>query len=79
MTGCGKSTLMSLMMGEIMPKIGKIKIAGRSIKNMAILNALRLIACVSQDDALFTGSLAENISFLIIISMCHGLRSALRW
>lgn len=62
-TGCGKSTLMSLLMGELTPKLGEIKIAGKIHQNMAELNALGIIACVSQDDTLFAGSLIENISF----------------
>ncbi len=62
-TGCGKSTLMSLLMGELTPKSGEIKIAGKIHQNMAELNALGIIACVSQDDTLFAGSLIENISF----------------
>lgn len=62
-TGCGKSTLMSLLMGELTPKSGEIKIAGKIHQNMAELNTLGIIACVSQDDTLFAGSLIENISF----------------
>lgn len=62
-TGCGKSTLMSLLMGELKPKSGEIKIAGRIHHNMTDLNARGIIACVGQDDALFAGSLIENISF----------------
>lgn len=62
-TGCGKSTLMSLLMGELMPKSGDIRIAGKIHHSMAELNARDIIACVGQDDTLFAGSLAENISF----------------
>lgn len=62
-TGCGKSTLMSLLMGELTPKSGEIKIAGKIHHSMAELNARDIIACVSQDDTLFAGSLVENISF----------------
>lgn len=62
-TGRGKSTLMSLLMGELQPKSGDIKIAGKIHHNMAELNARGIIACVSQDDTLFAGSLIENISF----------------
>lgn len=62
-TGCGKSTLISLLIGELKPKSGNIKIAGKIHHNMAELNAQGIIACVSQDDTLFAGSLIENISF----------------
>lgn len=62
-TGCGKSTLMSLLMGELTPKSGDIKIAGKIHHSMAELNARGIIASVNQDDTLFAGSLIENISF----------------
>lgn len=62
-TGCGKSTLMKLLMGELKAETGEIKIAGKIVKTMADLNAQKMVACVSQDDVLFAGSLAENISF----------------
>lgn len=62
-TGCGKSTLMSLMIGELKPSLGEILIAGKNVKNIAELNSRKLIACVAQDDVLFAGSLLENISF----------------
>lgn len=62
-TGCGKSTLMSILMGELQPQSGEIKIAGRSIKSLEELNAYGIVAYVSQEDTLFAGSLLENISF----------------
>ncbi len=62
-TGTGKSTLMSLLIGELQPQAGEIRIAGKIIKNISELNALNMVAYVTQDDTLFTGSLMENISF----------------
>lgn len=62
-TGCGKSTLMSLLLGELTANSGEIKMAGKIIKNMSDVNSLKCVACVSQDDVLFAGSLLENISF----------------
>lgn len=62
-TGCGKSTLMSLLLGELTASSGEIKIAGKLIKTMNDVNSLNCVACVSQDDVLFAGSLLENISF----------------
>lgn len=62
-TGCGKSTLMSLLLGELTANSGEIKIAGKLIKTMSDVNSLNCVACVSQDDVLFAGSLLENISF----------------
>ena len=62
-TGCCKSTLMSLMIGELNPTSGEILIAGKNVKNISELNSRKLIACVAQDDVLFAGSLLENISF----------------
>lgn len=62
-TGCGKSTLMSLLLGELSVSSGEIKIGGKIIKTQSDFNYLNCVACVSQDDVLFAGSLLENISF----------------
>lgn len=62
-TGCGKTTLMNLLLGTLQPEHGEIKIGGHSLKNMGENRARRLIASVAQDDVLFAGSILENISF----------------
>lgn len=62
-TGCGKTTLMNLLLGTLKPEHGDIKIGGQNIKNIGKSKLRHLIASVAQDDVLFAGSILENISF----------------
>ncbi|ENU94251.1 hypothetical protein F971_00148 [Acinetobacter vivianii] len=62
-TGCGKTTLMNLFLGNLKLEYGDIKIGGKSIKNFGKSNLKHLTASVAQDDVLFAGSIIENISF----------------
>lgn len=62
-TGCGKTTLMNLLLGNLAPEHGEIKIGGQSIKNIGSNKLRNFIAYVAQDDVLFAGSIIENISF----------------
>ena len=62
-SGCGKSTLAKLMLGLLDPQIGTISIGGVDVKHLG-KNAYRaMTGSVMQDDILFAGSIAENISF----------------
>lgn len=62
-TGCGKTTLMNLLLGNLTPEHGEIKIGGQNINNIDASKIKHLIAYVAQDDVLFAGSIIENISF----------------
>ncbi|MEL4599056.1 peptidase domain-containing ABC transporter, partial [Acinetobacter baumannii] len=62
-TGCGKTTLMNLLLGNLNPEHGEIKIGGQSINNLGSNKLRNFIAYVAQDDVLFAGSILENISF----------------
>ncbi|WLH44920.1 peptidase domain-containing ABC transporter [Pseudomonas beijingensis] len=62
-SGAGKSTLINLMLGILPPSEGQIKIAGIEVKDMGVGTLRDMIGTVMQDDVLFAGSLAENISF----------------
>lgn len=62
-TGCGKTTLMNLLLGNLNLEYGDIKIGGHNIKNLGQNRIRHLIASVAQDDVLFAGSISENISF----------------
>jgi ABC-type multidrug transport system fused ATPase/permease subunit len=61
-TGSGKTTLLGTILGLIEPSSGKISYAGNS--ELALDSFLRYcrIGYVSQDDAIFSGTLLENIS-----------------
>lgn len=62
-TGCGKTTLMNLLLGNLKPEQGEIKIGEKNIKNLSQNKLRNMIASVAQDDVLFAGSIIENISF----------------
>lgn len=62
-SGQGKTTLAKLMMGLLKPEAGTIAIDGIDIKKLGMRNYRDRLGCVMQDDILFAGSIADNISF----------------
>lgn len=62
-SGCGKTTLMKLLTGLLEPSQGQILINGEPISRIGIDRYRSMIGVVMQDDQLFAGSIAENISF----------------
>ncbi|EPB9260074.1 colicin V export peptidase/ABC transporter CvaB [Escherichia coli] len=60
-SGAGKTTLMKVLCGLFEPDSGRVLINGIDIRQIGINNYLRMIACVMQDDRLFSGSIRENI------------------
>ncbi|WP_315359413.1 peptidase domain-containing ABC transporter [Neisseria bacilliformis] len=62
-SGCGKSTLLDILSGCLKPGSGSITVNGYDIYNMPSRFIRSISATVRQDDVLFSGSIAENISF----------------
>jgi ATP-binding cassette, subfamily B, bacterial CvaB/MchF/RaxB len=62
-SGCGKTTLMKLMTGLLEPTQGSIRIDGEPLARIGTDRYRSMIGVVMQDDQLFAGSIAENISF----------------
>jgi ATP-binding cassette subfamily B protein RaxB len=62
-SGCGKSTLASLLLGIHRPQRGQILINGQPIESLGLEHWRQHVGTVMQDDVLFAGSIAENISF----------------
>lgn len=62
-SGSGKSTLVSLLLGVFPPSDGEISVAGLPLSQLGTDRLRELVGTVMQDDVLFAGSLAENISF----------------
>ncbi|HDY7167856.1 TPA: peptidase domain-containing ABC transporter [Klebsiella pneumoniae] len=60
-SGAGKTTLMKVLCGLFEPDSGKVLVNGTDIRQLGINNYHRMIACVMQDDRLFSGSIRENI------------------
>lgn len=62
-SGCGKTTLIKLLLGLLEPVEGEILIGGVPVGVMGYNNFRQIVGTVMQDDQLFAGSIAENINF----------------
>lgn len=62
-SGCGKTTLLKLIAGLQEPTSGTIHINGELFSHVGLERWRSMIGVVMQDDAVFAGSLADNISF----------------
>jgi ATP-binding cassette, subfamily B, bacterial CvaB/MchF/RaxB len=62
-SGCGKTTLLKIMLGQLQPEEGEVLIGGIPLKQLGLKTYREHIGVVMQDDQLFAGSFAENISF----------------
>jgi ATP-binding cassette subfamily B protein RaxB len=62
-SGCGKTTLMNVLLGVLPANEGEILLGGIPIDRLGVDMLRRIVGAVLQDDVLFAGSIAENISF----------------
>jgi ATP-binding cassette subfamily B protein len=60
-TGSGKSTLAALCAKLYLPTAGRILVDGRDLSGLESASYHRHIACVTQDNFLFSGTVLENI------------------
>ena len=61
-SGGGKSTLAHLLLGILTPTAGTISLAGTPLHTLGTYRLRRAVGAVMQDDTLFAGSLADNVS-----------------
>ncbi|KAF1689244.1 ABC transporter [Pseudoxanthomonas koreensis] len=62
-SGCGKTTLVKLLLGLLRPSEGRICIGGYDLEKVGARNVRAIVGAVMQDDQLFAGSIADNIGF----------------
>ncbi|KWV15441.1 peptidase domain-containing ABC transporter [Xanthomonas translucens] len=62
-SGCGKTTLVKLLLGLLKPSEGAIRIGGHDLHKLGPRNVRAIVGAVMQDDQLFAGSIADNIGF----------------
>ena len=60
--GAGKTTLFKLMLGLYRPTEGTIRFDGQDLGCISVSSVRRQLGVVAQDDRLYAGTLAENIS-----------------
>jgi ABC-type multidrug transport system fused ATPase/permease subunit len=62
-TGCGKTTLLNLLMRFYDPLGGEVRLDGIPLYQLALADLRRQIGIVLQEPVLFRGSLADNIRY----------------
>jgi ATP-binding cassette subfamily B protein RaxB len=62
-SGCGKTTLLKLMLGIHAPTSGEVLIGGVPLARLGLRAWRDKVGVVMQDEPLFSGSIADNISF----------------
>jgi ABC-type multidrug transport system fused ATPase/permease subunit len=62
-SGSGKSTLISLVMAFNRPLSGRVTVDGRDLASIPLRDYRQHLGVVMQDNFLFDGTIAENISF----------------
>lgn len=77
-SGCGKTTLAKILLGLLQPVSGTIRVGGIDIERFGLVAYRNLCAAVMQDDVLFAGSIADNISFFDTDSTMERIEAAAR-
>lgn len=62
-SGCGKTTLMNVLLGILPDFEGEVQIGSIPLKVLGVETLRKMVGTVLQDDVLFAGSIADNISF----------------
>jgi len=62
-SGSGKSTIINMIIGFLLPKSGKLTIDGQDITKMHLPDYRHNISVVPQSTILFTGTIKENILY----------------
>lgn len=75
-SGCGKSTIIQLLLRFYSPESGKITIDGIDILDYDIHYLRSLYGVVSQEPVLFNGSFADNIKYNLLKASEMDIRSA---
>ncbi len=65
-SGGGKTTLIKLLLGLLQPEGGQITIDGVPLSRLGMRHYREQVASVMQEDQLFAGSIADNITFFAV-------------
>lgn len=61
-SGCGKTTLLKIILGLLKPTSGRILLDGIDVSNIGLCEYRKIFGSVMQNDTLLSGTVAENIS-----------------
>lgn len=61
-SGCGKTTLLKLMLGLLTPLEGEVLYGGVPVRQLGLQNFRRVMGTVMQEDVLLSGSIADNVA-----------------
>jgi ATP-binding cassette subfamily B protein RaxB len=61
-SGCGKTTLLKLMLGLLKPVQGEVLVDGQPLQRVGMRRYRGMLGAVMQEDQLFAGSLSDNIA-----------------
>ncbi|PTA69920.1 MULTISPECIES: peptidase domain-containing ABC transporter [unclassified Stenotrophomonas] len=78
-SGCGKTTLAKIILGLIRPTSGEIRIGGVDLDRVEPSRRRECFAAVLQEDCLFAGTIADNISFFDSSASANDVESAARF
>jgi ATP-binding cassette subfamily B protein RaxB len=62
-SGCGKTTLINILLGVLPATEGEIKVGGMPLPALGLDRLRAMVGTVIQDDVLFAGSIGDNICF----------------
>jgi ATP-binding cassette subfamily B protein RaxB len=62
-SGCGKTTLINVLLGVLPASGGEVRIGGVPLAVLGLDRLRAMVGTVIQDDVLFAGSIGDNISF----------------
>ncbi|MCU0968989.1 MAG: peptidase domain-containing ABC transporter [Rubrivivax sp.] len=62
-SGCGKTTLLKIILGVHAPTRGEVRVDGVPLARLGLSAWRDMVGAVMQDEVLFAGSIADNISF----------------
>lgn len=75
-SGAGKSTLAKIVLGLLTPTEGRVLIDGIDIRHLGLDRFRKMSGAVMQTDSLFSGTIADNISFFSADADLEGVMRA---